>query len=330
METRKLGSQGLEASAQGLGCMGMSAFYGDTDADESTKAIHRALELGVTLLDTAELYGPHANEELLGAALEGRDRDSFVLATKFGIKPDMGADPPTMTNDGTPENVRASIEGSLQRLRLDHVDLYYLHRVDPGVAIEETVGAMGELVSEGKVRYLGVSETAPDTIRKAHEAHPITAIQTEYSLWTREPERNGVIDTCRELGIGFVAYSPLGRGFLTGKIRDVESLAEGDFRRQNPRFVGGNLDSNMAIVEALEVIADSRGVTAAQLALAWVHSRGEDVFPIPGTKRRSYLEENVAAFEIELGDDELEALESAAGEVAGDRYNESGMASVNR
>ncbi len=330
MKTRKLGSRGLEASAQGLGCMGMSAFYGGRDDDESAKTIDRALELGVTLLDTAEMYGPHANEELLGATLEGRERDSFVLATKFGIVRDMEADPPTMSNDGTPENVRASIEGSLRRLRMDHVDLYYLHRVDPGVPVEETFGAMGELVAEGKVRYLGISEAAPDTIRAAHATAPLSAVQTEYSLWTREPEENGVLDTCRELGIAFVAYSPLGRGFLSGKIRDTDALDKDDYRRRNPRFADGNLESNIAIVEALDEMADSRGVTAAQLALAWVHSRGEDVFPIPGTKRRTYLEENVAAFDITLGEDELAALESAADQVAGDRYDASGMASVNR
>lgn len=330
MKTRKLGSQGLEASAQGLGCMGMSAFYGDRDDDESTKTIHRALELGVTLLDSAEMYGPYLNEELIGKALQGRDRASYAIATKFGIKRDMEADPPTMSNDGTPENVRSSIEGSLKRLEMDHVDLYYLHRVDPGVPIEETFGALGELVTEGKVRYLGISEAAPDTIRKAHETAPLSAVQTEYSLWTRDPETNGVLDTCRELGIAFVAYSPLGRGFLSGKIRDISSLDSDDYRRFNPRFKGDNLDSNIAIVEALDEMADSRGVTAAQLALAWVHSRGEDVFPIPGTKRRTYLEENVAAFDIGLGEDELAALESAADDVAGDRYDESGMASVNR
>ncbi len=330
MKTRKLGSQGLEASAQGLGCMGMSAFYGDRDDDESTKTINRALELGITLLDSAEMYGPYLNEELIGKALEGRDRDSYEIATKFGIKRDMEADPPAMSNDGTPENVRSSIEGSLQRLQTDHVDLYYLHRVDPGVPIEETFGALGELVAEGKVRYLGISEAAPDTIRKAHETAPLSAVQTEYSLWTRDPETNGVLDTCRELGIAFVAYSPLGRGFLSGKIRDISSLDSDDYRRFNPRFKGDNLDSNIAIVEALDEMADSRGVTAAQLALAWVHSRGEDVFPIPGTKRRTYLEENVAAFDIGLGEDELAALESAADDVAGDRYDESGMASVNR
>ena len=330
MKARKLGDQGLEASAQGLGCMGMSAFYGDRDDDESTKTIHRALELGVTLLDTAEMYGPYLNEELIAEALKGRDRDSYVLATKFGIKRDMDADPPTMSNDGTPENVRSSIDGSLQRLQMDHVDLYYLHRVDPGVPIEETFGALGELVSEGKVRYLGISEASPETIRKAHETAPLTAVQTEYSLWTRDPETNGVLDTCRDLGIGFVAYSPLGRGFLTGKIRDIESLDPDDYRRFNPRFEGDNLESNIAIVEGLDELAAEKGVTAAQLALAWVHSRGEDVFPIPGTKRRTYLEDNVAAFDVELSDDDLASLESATAAVAGDRYDESGMASVNR
>lgn len=282
MKTRKLGSQGLEASAQGLGCMGMSAFYGDRDDDESTKTIHRALELGITLLDSAEMYGPYLNEELIGKALEGRDRDSYVIATKFGVKRDMEADPPTMYNDGTPENVRSSIEGSLKRLATDHVDLYYLHRVDPGVPIEETFGALGELVTEGKVRYLGISEAAPDTIRKAHEAAPLSAVQTEYSLWTRDPETNGVLETCRDLGIAFVAYSPLGRGFLSGKIRDIESLDSDDYRRFNPRFKGDNLESNIAIVEKLDELASEKGATAAQLALAWVHSRGETCSRSPG------------------------------------------------
>ncbi|MDP9188100.1 MAG: aldo/keto reductase [Actinomycetota bacterium] len=327
METRKLGEQGLSASAQGLGCMGMTFAYGATDDDESIATIHRALELGVNFLDTAEMYGPHENEELVGSAIAGR-RDDWFLATKFGITRDM--ETMEMGNDGSPENVRRSIEGSLKRLGSDHVELYYLHRVDPGTPIEETVGVMGELVSEGKVRGIGLSEAADEPIRKAHATHPLSAVQTEYSLWTREVERNGVLQACRELGIAFVAYSPLGRGFLTGKVRNLDELADDDFRRQVPRFQGENLERNVAIVEALDEMAESKGVTAAQLALAWVHSRGDDVFPIPGTKRRRYLEENIAAFEIELAEEEQRSLEEAAGEVAGERYEPTGMASVNR
>jgi aryl-alcohol dehydrogenase-like predicted oxidoreductase len=326
MEQRALGSQGLIASAQGLGCMGMSQVYGEPDDAESIATIHRALELGVTLLDTAEVYGPYENEMLVGRAIADR-RDQAVIATKFGIS---GVDPDTaeLELDGRPETARRSCEGSIERLGLDQIDLYYLHRVDPKVPIEETIGAMGELVDEGKVRALGISEAAPETIRRAHATRPISAVQTEYSLWSRDPERNGVIETCRELGIAFVAYSPLGRGFLTGQVRSLDQLAEDDFRRVVPRFQGDNLEANIAIVERLDRMAEQKGVSAAQLALAWLHARGEDVFPIPGTKRRRYLEENAAAFDVELGRDDIDELERAAGEVAGDRYQEPALASV--
>jgi aryl-alcohol dehydrogenase-like predicted oxidoreductase len=327
MEQRKLGNQGLTASAQGLGCMGMSIAYGPGDDDESIATIQRALELGVNFLDTAEIYGPYKNEELIGTALAGRREDYFV-ATKFGwvMDPD---NQERIGFDGSPENARRAIEGSLQRLGTDHVDLYYAHRVDPEVPVEETVGAMGEFVEQGKARGIGLSEAAPESIRKAHETFPLSAVQTEYSLWTRDPESNGVLDACRELGIAFVAYSPLGRGFLTGEIRSLDQLADDDFRRTVPRFQGENLERNVAIVEILDEMAEEKGVTAAQMALAWVHSRGEDVFPIPGTKRRKYLEENVAAFEIELSDDELGKLEAATEEVTGDRYDAAGMATLN-
>jgi aryl-alcohol dehydrogenase-like predicted oxidoreductase len=327
MEKRPLGSQGLTPTAQGLGCMGMTIAYGATDDTESIATIHRALELGLTFFDTAEMYGPYENEKLVGKALAGR-RDEAFIATKFGINRDF--ETLKMTNDGTPENVRKAIEGSLQRLGVDHVDLYQLHRVDPAVPIEETVGAMGELVSEGKVLGIGLSEAAPQTIRKAHETHPLSSVQTEYSLWTRDPEQNGVLETCRELGIGFIAYSPLGRGFLTGEIKTLDNLADDDFRRNVPRFQGVNLERNVAIVERIERMAADKEVTTAQLALAWVHAQGDDVFPIPGTKRRTYLEQNIAAFQVELDAEDLASLAAAADEVAGERYEESGMASVNR
>jgi aryl-alcohol dehydrogenase-like predicted oxidoreductase len=322
MERRKLGNQGLEASAQGLGCMGMSIAYGATDDEESIATIHRARELGVDFLDTAEMYGPHHNEELVGRAIAGR-RDDFFIATKFGLRRDFKT--LEMERDASPEAVRTSIEGSLKRLGTDHVDLYQLHRVDPETPIEETVGALGELVEQGKVRGIGLSEAAPDTIRRAHETFPLSSVQTEYSLWTREDD---VLETCRELGIGFIAYSPLGRGFLTGKIRNLDELAEDDFRRSVPRFQGENLERNVAIVDLIERLAAERKVTPGQLALAWVHSRGEDVFPIPGTKRRSYLEENVAAFEVELSEGELRELDAAGDQVAGDRYDPTGMSGV--
>ncbi|HVH51003.1 MAG TPA: aldo/keto reductase [Gaiellaceae bacterium] len=318
MDRRTLG-QGLEVSALGLGCMGMSAWYGETDEQESIATIHRALEIGVDFLDTAEMYAKGKNEELVGRAIKGR-RDDYVLATKF-----IGAFSDRRP-DGRPEYIRKAIEGSLQRLGTDYVDLYYQHRVDTQTPIEETVGAMAELVNAGKVKHLGLSEAAPATIRRAQAVHPITALQTEYSLWTRDPEGE-ILDTCRELGIGFVSYSPLGRGFLAGRFSGPDDLAEDDFRRNHPRFSGENLERNAQIAERVKEIADAKGVTPAQLALAWVLSRGDDVVPIPGTKRRTYLEQNAAAAEIELTSDELAELD-ALGQAAGDRYSD--MSTVNR
>jgi aryl-alcohol dehydrogenase-like predicted oxidoreductase len=327
MKTRKLGQDGLEVSAIGLGCMGMSEFYGPGEEGESIATIHRALELGVTLLDTADMYGPHTNEQLVGRAIKDR-RARVVLATKFGIvRPGDG----TRAINGRPEYVRAACEGSLKRLGVDVIDLYYQHRVDPATPIEDTVGAMADLVRAGKVRYLGLSEAGPDTLRRAAKVHPITAVQTEYSLWTRDPE-DGVLAACRELGIGFVAYSPLGRGFLTGQLKRFEDLAPDDFRRHSPRFQGENFDKNLALVEHLTKIARDKGVTAGQLALAWVLSRGDDIVPIPGTKRRSYLEENVAAEAITFTAAELASIEAIAprGVAAGERYPASTMTSVAR
>jgi len=316
MDTRTLG-QDLEVSEQGLGCMGMSAFYGTTDEVESTAAIHRALDLGITFLDTADMYGLGRNEELVGRAIAGR-RDEVVLATKFG---NVVREDGSRGVDGRPEYVHQAFAASQRRLGVDHVDLYYQHRVDKTVPIEETVGAMAELVAAGKVRHLGLSEASPETIRRAHAVHPIAALQTEYSLWTRDPE-DGVLDTCRELGIGFVAYSPLGRGFLTGRFRSAGDFDDGDFRAGLPRLQGENLERNLALVARVEELATAKGVTPAQLALAWVLAQGDDVVPIPGTKRRSYLEQNAAASEIELGADDLEALDEAfpRGAAAGDRY----------
>jgi aryl-alcohol dehydrogenase-like predicted oxidoreductase len=318
VKTRRLGSQGLEVSEQGLGCMGMSEFYGDADEEEAVATIHRALELGVTFLDTADMYGPFTNELLVGRAIRGR-RDQVVLATKFGNV--RGANGERLGVRGDAEYVREACEASLERLGVDHIDLYYQHRVDNRVPIEETVGAMAELVEQGKVRYLGLSEASAETLGRAHAAHPISALQTEYSLWTRDVEER-ILPTVRELGIGFVAYSPLGRGFLSGRFRSPEDLPEDDFRRQNPRFQGENFERNLKIVDRVREIADEKGVTSAQLALAWVLSRGEDVVPIPGTKRRRYLEENVAASDIELTEDDLRRLDEAAppGATAGDRY----------
>ena len=318
MEKRKLGSKGLEVSAEGLGCMGMSEFYGSADEAEAEATIRRALELGVTFFDTADMYGPFTNEELVGRVIAGH-RDEVVLATKFGNV--RGPNGERLGVRGDPEYVREACEASLRRLGIDAIDLYYQHRVDPKVPIEETVGAMAELVEQGKVRHLGLSEAAPETIRRAHATHPIAALQTEYSLWSRDPE-DEILPTLRELGIGFVPYSPLGRGFLTGRFRSPGDLDEGDFRRVNPRFEGENFERNMELVKRVEEVANEKGVTAGQLALAWVLAQGDDLAPIPGTKRRSYLEENVAATEIELSAEDLKRLDEAAprGATAGDRY----------
>ncbi|MGZ8707313.1 MAG: aldo/keto reductase [Gaiellaceae bacterium] len=321
----------LEVSAIGLGCMGMSAFYGSTDEVEAVATIRRALDLGIDFLDTAQLYGPLTNEELVGRAVKGH-RQEYVIATKFNRRTD-DAVPGDMSTlgpqDGSAAHVRSSIEGSLTRLGTDYVDLYYQHRVDPNVSIEETVGAMAELVDEGKVRHIGLSEAAPQTIRRANAVHPITAVQTEYSLWTRDPEAE-VLPTCRELGIGFVPYSPLGRGFLAGRFSSPEELDEGDFRRRGPRFTGSNLEANSRLAEKVKEIAAEKDVTPAQLAIAWVLAQGEGLVPIPGTKRRSYLEQNAAAVDIELTDADLAQIDAELPEVRGERYDEAGMAAVNR
>jgi aryl-alcohol dehydrogenase-like predicted oxidoreductase len=324
VQTVTLGTQGLAVSRQGLGCMGMSEFYGPRDDTESIATIHRALELGVTFLDTSDIYGPHTNEQLVGRAIADR-RDEVVLATKFGILRDPD-DPASRGVSGRPEYVRQACEASLRRLGVDHIDLYYQHRVDPDTPIEETVGAMGELVAAGKVRFLGLSEAAPETIRRAHVTHPISALQSEYSIWAREVEAE-ILPALRELGIGFVPYSPLGRGFLTGKLRSLDQLAADDFRRNQPRLQGDNLEANIAIVERIDALAAEKDVTPAQIALAWVHAQGSYIVPIPGTKRRSYLEENVAALEVELSDEDLTALDEA-GQAQGERYAD--MSSVNR
>jgi aryl-alcohol dehydrogenase-like predicted oxidoreductase len=324
METIALGTQGLLVSRQGLGCMGMSDFYGPRDDAESIATIHRALELGVNFFDTSDMYGPHTNEVLVGQALSGR-RAEAVIATKFGIV--RNADDPTRRAvNGRPEYVRQSCDGSLSRLGVDHIDLYYQHRVDPDTPIEETVGAMAELVREGKVRYLGLSEAAPATIRRAHAVHPISALQTEYSVWSRDPERE-ILPTLRELGIGFVPYSPLGRGFLTGTLRSLDDLDEADFRRYQPRFQGDNLAANIAIVEVVDQLAQAKGCTPGQLALAFVQAAGRDVAPIPGTKHRQYLEENVGALDVELTEEDLAVLDRVA-PAQGDRYAD--MSPVNR
>ena len=328
MDTRTLGSD-LTVSTLGLGCMGMTAAYGATDADrdEAIATVHRALDLGVTLLDTADVYGPHANERLVGEAIAGR-RDEVVLATKFGLTRD--PDNPAMPAiSGRPEYVRAAIDASLQRLGTDYVDLYYQHRVDPEVPIEETVGAMKELVEAGKVRHLGLSEAGADSIRRAHAVHPITALQTEYSLWSREPE-DEILPTVRELGIGFVAYSPLGRGFLTGAITSPDHFAPDDYRRHSPRFQGENFDRNLELVRVIQQLAADKGVAASQLALAWVLAQGEDIVPIPGTKRRTYLEENVSAAEIRLSDEERATIADALPQASGHRYPEGMMGALGR
>jgi aryl-alcohol dehydrogenase-like predicted oxidoreductase len=310
--------------------MGMSAFYGSTDEDEAIATIHRARELGITFLDTAQLYGPLTNEELVGKAIKGH-RDDYVIATKFARRMD-GATAGDMSTvgplDDSADHIKRSIDGSLKRLGVDYVDLYYQHRVDPNVPIEETVGAMAELVEQGKVRHIGLSEAAPDTIRKAHAVHPITALQTEYSMWTRDPEAE-VLPTCRELRIGFVPYSPLGRGFLSGRFSKPEDLDEGDFRRRGPRFTGQNLEANLKLAAKVKEIAEEKDITPAQLALAWVLAQGEDLVPIPGTKRREYLEQNAAAVEVELSDADLKRIDEELPPVAGARYDEAGMKAVN-
>jgi aryl-alcohol dehydrogenase-like predicted oxidoreductase len=330
MNKRTLGANGLEVSAIGLGCMGMSAFYGSTDEGEAIATIQRALELGCNFLDTAQLYGPMTNEELVGRAIEGR-RDEYVIATKFARRTD-GATPGEMSTlgplDGSAEHVHTSVEGSLERLKTDHIDLYYQHRVDPNVEIEETVGAMAELVKQGKILHIGLSEASAQTIRRAHAVHPIAALQTEYSLWTRDPEAE-ILPTCRELGIGFVPYSPLGRGFLSGRFKSPDDLDTNDFRRYGPRFSGGNLQENLKLAAKVEEIANEVGVTPAQLALAWVLAQGEDLVPIPGTKRRTYLEQNIAAVDVELTEEELVRIDAELPQAAGDRYDEQGMRGVN-
>ena len=327
MRRRKLGSEGLEVSAQGLGCMGMTWAYGTGDEQSGLETIQRALELGVTFLDTAEVYGPYTNERLVGRAIAGR-RDQVEIATKFGFKfdPDNPYGPRRL--DGTPENVKRALEGSLDRLGTEYVDLYYQHRVDPAVPIEETVGAMADLVDEGKVRYIGLSEAWAEVIRRAHATHPLSAVQSEYSLWTRDPEAE-VLPTLRELGIGLVAYSPLGRGFLTGQIRSADDLPEQDWRRSNPRFEEEALRANVELADRVRELAEERKVTPAQLALAWVHAKGEDIVPIPGTKRPERLEENAAAFEdVRLSDEDVATLDQAlpVGAAVGTRYREAEMA----
>lgn len=328
MKTRELGTSGLTVSAMGLGCMGMSEFYGAGDETESLATIHRALELGLNFLDTADVYGPFTNEELVGRAIRGR-RHEVVLATKFGIVRDVN-NPMVRSISGRPEYVRAACDASLKRLGVDTIDLYYQHRVDPQTPIEETVGAMADLVQAGKVRYLGLSEAAPDTLRRAVAIHPIAALQTEYSLWSRDPE-DEILAACRALGIGFVAYSPLGRGFLTGQFKSFDDLAADDYRRHSPRFQGENFDKNLELVKRIQEIAAERGCTASQLALAWVLAQGEDLIPIPGTKRRTYLEENLDALNIELTAEDLQRINDVApqGVAAGTRYPEAMMSFVN-
>lgn len=327
MEQRKLGSQGLVVSIEGLGCMGMSAFYGPTDEAENLSTIARAVELGIDFFDTAEIYGPFKNEILLSKAFAGK-RDKVKIATKVGSEvTDAGE---RLAVNGRPEYVRKAIDRSLRHLNTDYVDLYYLHRIDPNVPIEETVGALSDLVQAGKVRFIGVSEAAPETIRRAHKTHPLTALQTEYSLFERTPEQNDVLATVRELGIGFVSYSPLGRGFLTGQYTSTDDLAPDDFRRNNPRWTGDNFARNLALVERIKAVADKKGVTPGQIALAWVIEQGTT--PIPGTRRIKYLEENIEAANVTLTADDLAALDEAApvGAAAGDRYPAAGMAGLNR
>ncbi|MDQ2932241.1 MAG: aldo/keto reductase [Gemmatimonadota bacterium] len=330
MQHRKLGTQGLDTSAMGLGCMGMSEFYGDrSDLGESIATIHRALELGVNFLDTADMYGPHTNEQLVGKAIKG-NRDAYIIATKFGIVRDAN-DPLKRGINGRPEYVRASVEGSLKRLDIETIDLYFQHRVDTNTPIEDTVGELANLVREGKIRYIGLSEAGPETLRRAYAVHPISALQTEYSLWSREPE-DEIIPTCRSLGIGFVPYSPLGRGFLTGAYKSIEDFRSDDFRRNSPRFQGENFEKNLELVRHIGTLAAEKGCTPSQLALAWVLAQGNDMVPIPGTKRREFLEENVGAINVTLTPADLSRIDEIApkGAAAGDRYAPESMKTLGR
>ncbi len=329
MQIKKLGSQGLTASALGLGCMGMSEFYGETDDKESIRTIHRAFELGLNFLDTADMYGPFKNEILVGKAIKG-SREKVTLATKFGIRRDP-SNPSVRGFNGKPEYVRSACEGSLKRLNVEVIDLYYLHRKDPATPIEDTVGAMADLVQEGKIRAIGLSEVSASTLRKAHAVFPVTALQSEYSLWSREPE-DELLNTCKELGIAFVAYSPLGRGFLTGQIKTFEDFAADDYRRFSPRFQGENFQKNLQLVDKIAALAQEKGFTASQLALAWVLAKGDHIFPIPGTKRIKYLEENIAALQVQLTKEDIDEVDAIApkGIAAGTRYPEAMMSSINQ